>query len=90
MVAAHRHCTGGWGGREISARTACRSIDLVFSSTTFSGMRSAATGALRGRTLSHGPAGPPSSSQPQAPDPPTDHLPLTLVLDEAVSCQELQ
>lgn len=39
--ASHLHCSGGREGRGISARTACGSVDLVFSSTTFSGIRSA-------------------------------------------------
>lgn len=81
---AHRHCSGGRGGRGISARTACRSTALVFSSTTFSGMRSA------GRRNTQGPAGGPFTPRPQARGPPPARLPLTLVLDEAVSCQELQ
>lgn len=81
---AHRHCSGGRGGRGISARTACRSTALVFSSTTFSGMRSA------GRRSTQGPEGGPFTPRPQALGPPPDHGPLTLVLDEAVSCQELQ
>lgn len=37
-----------------------------------------------------GPAGGPFTALPQAFGPPPAPLPLTLVLDEAVSCQELQ
>lgn len=90
MTITHRHCIGGPWGWGISAKTACRSMALVFSSTTFSGMRS----ANHKNTHGEGPnlralqrpfhdLTPGSWSIPAL-------LPLTLVLDEAVSCQQLQ
>lgn len=90
VVAAHRHCIGGPWGWGISAKTAWRSIALVFSSTTFSGMRSANHKNVRG--------GGPKPRVLQRPfyvltpgsRPTPALLPLTLVLDEAMSCQQLQ
>lgn len=91
LQVTHRHCSGGRGVRGISARTACGSIALVFSSTTFSGMRSAGRGSTQAAgPEAWGPARPPSAARPQALAHPQADLPLTLVLDEAVGSQKLQ
>lgn len=82
VLTAHRHCSGGLRGRGSSAKTACRSTALVFSSTTFSGMRSAATGASRPWVL-QGPFHIPTAASPVTP---WAGLLLTLVLDKAVGC----
>ena len=63
LQVTHRHCSGGQGGRGISAKTACGSIALVFSSTTFSGMRSMGRGSTQAAgPEAWGPAGPPSAA----------------------------
>lgn len=87
MAITHRHCIGGPWGWGISAKTAWRSMALVFSSTTFSGMRSV------NHKNTHGDGPNPRVLQRPFHDLTLGSwsipalLALTLVLDEAVGCQ---
>lgn len=69
VATAHRHCFMGWWSRGISARTACKSIALVFSSTIFSGMRSVGHRSTLVPSTAISPAGPLPHPNLKAPDP---------------------